>query len=142
MARKKARRENGGLPADMEDEVDVFHKGKEKISLNKDEEDASDEDLSEDEVDVYNLGSEEEEEDEEEDGEESDGESEGRLADRKLHMQSFRSTFVVWHLTLPILKTLLRLSDFQELRHNHGACSQASGTAHASKDPTAARGRQ
>ena len=70
----KARKGKEGLPADLEDDVDLFHKGKEKISLNNGNEEVSNEDLSEEDIDVYNLG--------ESDEEESDSEDEGRLADR------------------------------------------------------------
>ena len=74
MARKKAKKEKVGLPADLEDDVDLFHKGKDKINLDNEEDEASDDDLSEEDIDVYNLG--------ESDEEESDSEDEGRLADR------------------------------------------------------------
>ena len=83
MARaKKARRESSELPADLEDEVDLFHKGKDKISLQDGDAAGSEDDISEEDIDVYNLGG---SEDEEEDEEEEDSESEGRLADRELY---------------------------------------------------------
>ena len=62
-----------GLPAEMEDEVDIFHKGRDKVGLNTNEEALGDS-LSEDDIDVYNLGGSE--------SEDSDDESDGRIADR------------------------------------------------------------
>lgn len=87
MARKKPRKGAEGIPAELEDEVDVFHKGKEKIRLTEGQDEDDDQDLSEDEIDVYNLQDsneeDDEEEDEQEDEDDSDGEGEGRLAARK-----------------------------------------------------------
>ena len=96
MARKKVKRSEG-LPEDMEDEVDIFHKGKDKISLNTSDHEESEEDLSEDDIDVYNLGGSEEEE---EDAVDSDSESEGRLADRESPFSSSLSSIALFTLKI------------------------------------------
>lgn len=79
MARKRARKESVGLPTELENEVDLFHKGRDKINLDRDADEVSEEDLSEEDIDIYNLGG-DGDDDEEED---SDSEGGGRLADRK-----------------------------------------------------------
>ncbi len=76
MAIRKAKKKKEGLPPDLEDDIDLFHKGKEKVSLNSGGEDASEDDISDEDIDVYNLGDSEDDE--------SDSEDEGRLADCKL----------------------------------------------------------
>lgn len=78
MAKKKGRKEKAGLPVDLEDDIDLFHKGKDKISLNDEVDEASEDGISEEDIDVYNLGNSEDDE--------SDSEDEGRLADRE-HLQ-------------------------------------------------------
>lgn len=75
MARKKVRKEKAGLPADLEDEVDLFHKGKEKINLNNASDEEFDDGISEEDVDVYKLG--------DSDEDESGSEDQGRLAVRE-----------------------------------------------------------
>lgn len=75
MAKKKGRKEKAGLPVDLEDDIDLFHKGKDKISLNNEDDEASEDGISEEDIDVYNLGNSEDDE--------SDSEDEGRLADRE-----------------------------------------------------------
>lgn len=71
---RKGKIENVGIPLEMEDEVDIFHKGRDRISLNAEPE-APEDSLSEEDVDVYNLS------ESEDDGSDSDGN--GRIADRK-----------------------------------------------------------
>ena len=71
---KQRRPEPKGIPAELEDEVDVFHKGREKISLDKSEDVVSDQSADEEDLDIYSLAG--SEDDDSEDGG-------GRLAERE-----------------------------------------------------------
>jgi hypothetical protein len=76
--REKARTsEPKGVPADLEDEVDLFHKGRDKIHLDKSQDTPSDESAGEDDVDIYSLAG--SDDDDSEDGG-------GRLAECELFL--------------------------------------------------------
>jgi hypothetical protein len=71
---KTRKAEPKGLPADLEDEVDIFHKGRDKVNLEKSQDTQSDESAGEEDIDIYSLAG--SDDDDSEDGG-------GRLAERE-----------------------------------------------------------